>query len=350
MQISQREYAEETIFWTFKSATQFSARRRTTYLFLANTSDGSPTSYTWIDNTPQVWAELKDLLEKHQPSSIAVNAHPEIAFSSGLHAGERDAMAAALGDKWTKRFVVDALLGVEYIGTQITARLDWYRKLQETAWAIIIEGFSERVISPGETTTSDVEWWMRDKIQQLNYTTWFQPSVTILQIDSPFMAASTTEKAHNDAVKGNAERPITYGDYLHVDFGVTAMGMNTDTQHLAYVLRPGQTAADVPEGLKQGLAKGNRLQDMTRAHMKPGKTGNEVLKAIRAQMDDEGIEGRIYCHAIGDWGHSAGTVIGELRLSPWSTSETFSTSRINRIIIKYLSLGERHSANNVVQE
>ncbi|KAG8426708.1 hypothetical protein J3459_007884 [Metarhizium acridum] len=88
LQISQREYAEDTVFWTLKSATQFSARRRTTSLFLASTPDKSPTAYTWIDNTPRVWDELKALLEKHQPSSIAINAHPEIAFSSGLHAGE----------------------------------------------------------------------------------------------------------------------------------------------------------------------------------------------------------------------------------------------------------------------
>lgn len=27
-------------------------------------------------------------------------------------------------------------------------------------------------------------------------------------------------------------------------------------------------------------------------------------------MKEEEIEGKIYCHPIGDWGHSAGTVIG----------------------------------------
>ncbi|OAQ66326.1 xaa-pro aminopeptidase family enzyme protein [Pochonia chlamydosporia 170] len=300
--ISQREYAEETIFWTLKSATQFSARRRTTTLFLAKTPDNSPTTYTWIDNTPKVWDELASLLEKHQPSTIAINAHPELAFSSGLHAGEYKAMSTALGAKWTSRFVVKPLLGIEYIGTQISARLPWYRKLQETAWAIISEAFSAAVITPGKTTTADVEWWMREKIQSLNYTTWFQPDVSIVSEDSHW------------GQNTKLERTIRHGDYLHVDFGVTAMGMNTDTQHLAYVLFPGQNGDDVPRGLREGLKKGNRLQDMTRRHMKPGRTGNQILKAIREEMAEEGIEGKIYCHAIGDWGHSAGTVIGMTNL------------------------------------
>jgi hypothetical protein len=191
------------------------------------------------------------------------------------------------------------MLGVEYIGTQISARLPWYRKLQETAWAIISEAFSSSVITPGETTTEDVEWWMREKIQSLNYTTWFQPDVTIMS-EGPVFARGAKQKA------------IQHGDYLHVDFGVTALGMNTDTQHLAYVLFPGQTEDDVPQGLRDGLKKGNALQDMTRRHMKPGRTGNQILKAIRDEMAREGLEGKIYCHAIGDWGHSAGATIGKL--------------------------------------
>jgi hypothetical protein len=45
-----------------------------------------------------------------------------------------------------------------------------------------------------------------------------------------------------------------------------------------------------------------------------GRTGNEVLNASLAQMHGEGIEGAIYCPPIGDWGHSAGTVIGMTNL------------------------------------
>ncbi len=307
-QISQREYAEETVFWSLKQGAQFSARRRTTFLFLSPTADGSPTSYAWIDNTPQVWEELRAVLDKHNPGRIAVDTHREIAFSSGMHAGELSAAADALGEHWTSRFVDVPMVAVEYIGTQIGARLPWYRKLQETAWSIIDEGFSEKVVVPGETTTEDVEWWMRDKIQSLNYTTWFQPSVSIVRPDAPFVG----EPPKDSAESVRESRPIIHGDLLHVDFGVTAMGMNTDTQHLGYVLQPGESSNDdVPQGYRDGLRKGNRLQDIVRENMVPGKTGNEILTAARKQMTDEGIDGLIYCHPIGDWGHSAGTVIGK---------------------------------------
>ena len=102
---------------------------------------------------------------------------------------------------------------------------------------------------------------------------------------------------------------------LHVDFGVTALGMNTDTQHLAYVLFPGETEKDVPKGLVDGLQKVNRLQDIAVENMVVGTTGNDILKRSREEMKKEGIEGSIYSHAIGDWGHSAGCVIGKFSSS-----------------------------------
>ncbi|TVY85112.1 hypothetical protein LSUE1_G000443 [Lachnellula suecica] len=301
--MSQKEYAEDTVFWSLKSATQFSARRRTVDLFLANAVEGTSFSYTWIDNTPTVWSELLVVLEAQNVSSIAVNADTDVAFSSGLHAGELNKIIKELGPKWKKKLVVEPMLGVEFIGTMVFNRLGWYRQLQETTWAIISEAFSESVIEPGITTTSDIEWWMREKIQQLNYTTWFMPDITILNAEDPFGNLSST-----------ARRVIQFGDLLHCDFGVTAMGLNTDTQHMAYVLYPGETQEDIPEGYLGGLKQVNRLQDIVKSNMKIGTSGNDILKTSLKQMRSEGFEGRIYCHPIGDWGHSAGTLIGMANL------------------------------------
>lgn len=148
---------------------------------------------------------------------------------------------------------------------------------------------------------------MREKIQSLNYTTWFQPSVSIMTEDG-FPAKAGVGSGRG--LRASADRPIEYGDFIHTDFGVTALGLNTDTQHLGYVLYPGETEADVPKGLIEGLKKVNRLQDIVRENMKVGMTGNEILKAALDQMHEEGIDGKIYCHPTGEWGHSAGTVIG----------------------------------------
>jgi hypothetical protein len=300
--ISQREYAEDTTFWALKDFVQFSARRRTTQLFLAQAPENGTTEYSWIDNTPLVWDELKEILHSAEPRSIALNTASELAFSGGLHAGERDAIVAGLGGRWEDKFVLEPMLGIELIARMVNDRLEWYRKLMETAWAIIEEGFSSKVIVSNETTTEDVVWWMRDRIQSLNYTTWFQPGVYVLTEDDL--------PAAREGPMVSPDHLISYGDIIHTDFGVTALGLNTDTQHLGYVLRPGETAADIPQGFLDGLKKVNRLQDITRENMKIGMTGNDILNNILAQAQEEGIEGKIYCHATGEFGHSAGTVIG----------------------------------------
>jgi len=71
---------------------------------------------------------------------------------------------------------------------------------------------------------------------------------------------------------------------------------------------------DVPEGLKEGLRKANRMQDIVLEKMEPGKTGNEVLTECLEQMKEDGIQGLVYCHPIGDFGHSAGSLIGMTNL------------------------------------
>lgn len=151
---------------------------------------------------------------------------------------------------------------------------------------------------------------MREKIQALNYTTWFQPSVFIVGNDE-FPGQAVDETVDDPHAP---DRPINYGDLIHTDFGVSALGLNTDTQHLSYVLRPEETEADIPVGMLEGLKKVNRLQDIVKENMKIGLTGDEILMASRKQMQAEGIEGKIYCHATGEWGHSAGAVIGEFQL------------------------------------
>jgi hypothetical protein len=72
--------------------------------------------------------------------------------------------------------------------------------------------------------------------------------------------------------QGHHINVIQLGDLLHVDFGVTSLRFNTDTQQHAYVLRLGEV--DAPEYLKSALRSANRLQDIYTANFKSGRTGN----------------------------------------------------------------------------
>lgn len=150
--MSQKEYAEDTVFWSLKSPLQFSARRRTVTLHLANATHG-PSSHTWIDNTAKVWSDLVSVLEKENPKRIAINGDTDLAFSSGLHAGEAKRIEHEIGEKWATRFVVVPMLGIEVVGTMPKGQLKYYKLMMESAWAFIEEAFSESVIVPGETTT-----------------------------------------------------------------------------------------------------------------------------------------------------------------------------------------------------
>lgn len=153
--MSQREHAEDTLWWSIKNATDYDAHRRTIILFHANTSSlrGQPNPLMWIDNTGQVWPELRQRLEAYQPKRIAINVDRDLAFSGGLHVGELDSLAEELGEEWMSKTVNIPMMAVEFVSDKASGQVDCYRDMQEIVWAMLEEGFSHRVIGAGLTTT-----------------------------------------------------------------------------------------------------------------------------------------------------------------------------------------------------
>lgn len=314
--LSMREYGEDPVFWSMISPTTFAARRRSIYVFtrqddgsverlaLGGTSQGglfeiyrssrpAPTgeqAELWGD---EQWRLLHEIVADRDPENIALNIDEVWAFSDGLGAGEREALEEALGPEYVSRVKRVPELAMEYISIRVPEMMPRYRKIEETVHAIISQAFSNAVITPGVTTTEDVVWWLRQKVVDLGMTTWFQPSVSV-QRAGP--------------VPSEGPVVIQPGDLLWTDFGVIAMRLRTDTQHLGYVLKEGET--EVPAGLRACLADANRMQDIQLEEMEPGRTGNEALAAALARMEEEGITGTLYSHPIGDHGHGAGPLIG----------------------------------------
>ena len=238
---------------------------------------------------------LKSEIEKRNPKVIAIDVSHVFAFNDGLSAGELEGMREALGPALTAKFRHADDLALDLIATRLPEETETYRKMQQVVWGIIDTAFSNVVIKPGVTHTDDVVWWMRQKVNDLGLGTWFHPSVEVQR------------KGVTDAQLG--ENPIVQkGDVLHCDFGITAMRLNTDTQHMGYVLRDGET--DVPAGLKAALLNSNKLQDIVIGEIKVGRTGNEILRSSRAKMTATGIDGTVYSHPIGMNGHGAGPLIG----------------------------------------
>jgi Xaa-Pro aminopeptidase len=318
--VPMREYNEDPVFWSLVSATTFAARRRTIYVFfdrgpaqgverlaLGGTSQGGlyqavfarDTIDPTIGRRPELmgrgqWDLLRRIVEERDPATIAVDISHTHAFSDGLSAGEWEQLAAALPPVYLGRVVRAENLPLDYQAIRAPAMLPVYRRMMEVVWTIIDTAFSSAVIVPGRTRTDDVAWWMRQRVNDLGLSTWFHTDVDV-QRRGVDLSDSTSVV-------------IQRGDVLHCDFGITALGLNTDTQHMGYVLREGER--DAPAGLVRALANSNRLQDLLLAEMRPGRSGNEVLAAARAAMQAAGIDGTIYTHPIGDRGHGAGPLIG----------------------------------------
>ena len=238
---------------------------------------------------------LKRVVEERKPRAININVSRTFAFSDGLSAGEWEGMRAALGPQWTQKFRRNDALALDLIATRLPQEEEVFRRMTEVVWGIIDTAFSNIVITPGVTRTQDVVWWMRQKVNDLGLGTWFQPSVEVQR-----MGATDEQLGDNPTIQR--------GDVLHCDFGITAYRLNTDTQHMGYVLREGET--DAPPGIKRALENSNKLQDIVMSEIQPDRTGNEILRAALARMRADGIDGTVYTHPIGVNGHGAGPLIG----------------------------------------
>jgi Xaa-Pro aminopeptidase len=314
-----REYNEDPVFFSLVSPSVMAARRRTILVFNDRGADqgverlalggGSNGGLYQVYRDPSVenrelwgqgqWALLRKLIEEKKPARIAINVSQTHAFSDGLSVGEWEQLAAALGP-WTSRTVRSEDLALEYLSIRLPEMLPTYQHLMKVVHALIARAFSSEVVVPGRTTTEDVQWWLRQQVRDLGMGEWFPPSVAVQRPGLPPNAFTAT--ADRSPVV------IQRGDHLHTDFGVKAMGLATDTQHVGYVLKPGET--DAPAGLRQALVNSNRLQDLLVERMKPGRTGNEVLLDTLAAMKEGGIDGTVYTHPVGDHGHGAGPLIG----------------------------------------
>lgn len=312
-----REYNEDPAFWSLVSPTTFAARRRTMYVFYDRgekgierlaLGGGSQGGLYEVYRDPELpdaelvgklqWTLLRRLIEDRKPATIAVNVSARTAFSDGLSASERDTLFDTLGPEWSKRVVFADGLAEEYIAQRIPEMLPTYTHMMEIVHHLIGRAFSNEVITPGKTTNEDVVWWLRQQVNQLGLDTWFQPTVRV-------------QKPGTEDVSFLAERDpvvIERGDVLHTDFGITALRLNTDTQHMGYVLREGETEA--PAGIRKALENAKRVQDIHLEEMKPGRSGNQVLAAVRKRALAEGIKATVYSHPIGDRGHGAGPLIG----------------------------------------
>lgn len=327
--VPMREYNEDPVFLSIVAPETFAARRRTIYVFfdkcaaaksavaatcveriaLGGTSQGGvfeartstkPVVAAVGGRQAELWGDeqwqlLKTVIEERQPHVIGINRSTVFAFTDGLSSGELQGMMTALGATWTSKFRNAEELPLQLIASRLPDEEVFFEKMSAHVWQLTQTMFSEKVIVPGQTRTSDLVWWWRQRVNDQGMGTWFQPSVSV-------------QRQGVTSAQLGADPVIERGDVLHCDVGITVARLNTDTQHNAYVLKAGET--DAPEGLKKALANANIMQDISVTELRPGRTGNEILKSVLEGMTARGVNGTMYSHPIGVNGHGAGPLIG----------------------------------------
>jgi Xaa-Pro aminopeptidase len=303
-----REYFEEPVVESLLDAQSMAARRRTILIF-HDPGDGRPVERLTVsryglgglfepawdpDEEPDQWAAVADIIAERDPDTIAINTSELTAFGDGMTLSQHSAFLNALPGRFHDRIVSGETLAVRWLETRTPLEVELYPGVVRLAHTIIARALSREAITPGETTASNLSWWYRNEVSELGLKVWFHPSVAI----------------QREGVEGmlRGDEVIQPGDLIWTDFGLTYLRLNTDTQALAYVLRPGET--EPPSGLIVGLAATNRVADILTSHFEAGLSGNDILAGARAQAIQEGFDPSIYTHPIGLHGHGAGPAIG----------------------------------------
>ena len=308
-----REYNEDPVVKTLLPPTWLNARRQTILVFSKNKNAEGITSAAitrypfgklipsiWDkEKQPSQWQALADYIISKHPKNIGINTSKSFALADGLVKTDYDALMHVLPETFKSKVVSAEQLAIGWIESRTEREMELYEDLVAITHQIIAEAFSSKVITPGETTTDDVVWWLREKVLSLGLDTWFHPTVDVQRANDSDLYAFDS-KSKFDIIQP--------GDLVHCDFGISYLSLNTDCQELAYVLKPGEKQA--PDFLVDALAQGNRVQDIFTNNFKTGVSGNVILKKSLEQGRAEGLRPQIYTHPLGTYGHSAGTTLG----------------------------------------
>ena len=324
-----REYNEDPVMMSMLPASMCSARR-TTILVFHRQEDGSvktmslsrpgtgidhlyegvwvnPKGQNWDDSTslmgeaskkgatePETqWECLARIVKEADPQTIGLNTSHDFAFGDGLTKTLHDEMIAEWDQQYVERIVSAEALCNGWLEYRIDEEIAAYTGIMQIAHAIIAEAYSSRVVLPGATTNDDVKYFMIQKVIDLGLSHWFDFEVSI----------------NREGVgRIDEETVLLPGDILHCDVGLKYLGLCTDTQQNAYILKMDET--EVPAGIQAVLEELKLLQDITISHFAEGRSGNEVLRLSREEAIEKGLKPSIYTHPIGYHGHGAGPTIG----------------------------------------
>lgn len=358
--IMSREFNEDFVLDYIEDVKGWTGGHRNAYIFF---DDGSgrvrrvvigthlaPDSKVWDEQLsyhsgqreegPSLKPILRKLIEDLDPQRIGVNISRTIPFCDGLTVAMKDFLVDSIGPEFAKRLVSAEQLIVDFLDTRLPAELDYFREAAEITKMIHEEVFSHKAIIPGKSTIADVRFYVYERLTELGLTTGYVPIISVQR---------------KGGVESRSSTIIEPGDFVHTDIGIHYIGLDTDYQKNAYVLKPGET--DAPEGIKQAFENSLRVQDAIFRVARPGKIGYKIKEEAEALCREWGINGRVYSHSVGLGVHGIGAWINPdwpdrygiratfpLRLGALYAIESGATTKIPEWDGEMLSIGTEENA------
>lgn len=235
---------------------------------------------------------IRDYVREHDPETIAINESRTVSMADGITAQLKTYLVDAIGPEHAGRLVSSEPMFIDYVSRRTPAEREIEREAAWRTWHILRRAFSSEVVTPGETTLMDVYWWIEDerKAQDLDFN--FPAGIQIQR------------RGLEEALEEVGDPVIEPGDVLHIDYGVKLMGLVTDQQKMAYVLRPGES--EPPPGIREVFRQSVRHGEILASVIEPGVPGHEIVERAQARAAEEGITSRTYPHVQGNWVHGVG--------------------------------------------
>jgi cyclophilin family peptidyl-prolyl cis-trans isomerase/Xaa-Pro aminopeptidase len=244
---------------------------------------------------------LAELVAKHKPASIALSATGSRGVTHSLTHDAYQFIIETIGPDAAKTIVPAEPLIEELLDTRTPEEVPHYSLLVEWTDYLARRALSNEVVTPGVTTVGDVRRWLYTESHAAGFVPWFQPDLRVQR------RAAARDTSRGFLAVAKEALVIEPGDVVHLDFGLNYMGLASDWQKMAYVLRDGES--DAPDGLKRAMANTNALQDALARLSRPGKPAADVFTETMAEMKAKGITAQVYSHPLGNQGHALGSSI-----------------------------------------
>ena len=246
------------------------------------------------------WPLLAQIVAQRDPQCIGINVGRTQWAAGGLTHNLYTQLVEALPQGYAERLVSAEPLATRWLATLTDRQVQLYEHVGHVAHHLLAQCYSREAIVPGLTTTRDLEWFYWQRCADLGLRPSFKPFFNLVR-------SERTKREY-----GLEDDVIRPGDLIHSDVGIRYLGLTSDHQQCAYVLRRGER--DAPEGLAHLMREANCLQDVFMGEFKHGLSGDELLSNILTRARAEGIPNpKVYSHSLGLLLHEPGPLIG----LPW---------------------------------